>query len=138
MRKFIIYITIITAFIQACKEEYIDPPVQGGISNLVVDCIITNDPPPYKVSLTKSVAYNSLSTPPKVTKAKIFITDDLGNVENVIEKPSGSGNYQTSATGMRGEIDRSYKITIELINAKGTITSSYESDWEKLNARQKK
>jgi hypothetical protein len=132
MKSLNIYCAIIIIFIQACKKPYDDPPVQSGISNLVVDCTITNDPPPYTLSLTKSVGYNSTTYPPRVTNAKIYIEDDLGNLENVIESPAGSGNYLTSATGMRGEIGRSYKLFIALTNTKGVVTSKYESDWERL------
>lgn len=81
------YIVIFSIFIQSCKKPYDDPPVQEYISNLVVECTITNEPPPYAVKLTMSVGYNSNRTPYAVTHAKISISDDAGNIEKVIENP---------------------------------------------------
>lgn len=119
-------------FIQACKKPYDDPPVKTGISNLVVDCTITNDPPPYSVRLTKSTGYNQQGSQTIIRNAKMSIIDDVGNIENVIEKPNGSGIYQTSPTGMQGQIGKSYKIKIGL-TSNGKITSTYESEWVRLN-----
>ncbi len=128
MRIFI-HIIIFSLLIQACKKPYDDPPIQESKSCLVVECTITNEPPPYTVLISKSVPYNSNLNPPKITGAIITINDDIGNIENVIEYPKHSGIYQTLATGMRGQIGRSYKIKINLQDGK-----NYESDWEKINA----
>ena len=130
------YILLISLFIQGCKKPYDDPPVQAGISNIVVECTLTNEPPPYIVYLTKSVPYNSKSNSSKVSNAKISILDDAGNIENLIEKPTGAGIYRTSANGMQGQVGRSYKLKIALTDGKTynpKIVSTYESDWVKIN-----
>ncbi len=127
------YIFIIALLAHACKEPYDDPPIQAVSSSLVVECTITTEPPPYAVKLTTSVAYNSSSYPKKVSNAKISILDDAGNTENVVEQPSGSGNYMTSAKGMQGQVGRSYKLIITLTDGKDKIYSTYESDWVKIN-----
>jgi len=127
--KKLIYAVIILMLIQACKKLYDDPPVQAGISVLVVDGTITNDPPPYTVQLTRSVPYNQASlSNPAVLNANVSITDNTGAIEYAYENPAHSGKYVTSANGMRGQIGRSYKITILLSN------STYQSGWETMNS----
>ena len=125
-------IFLLFTFLIACEKPYTDPPVESGNEGLVVEGTITQNPPPYIVSLTKSTAYNKVYLPIKVTNAIVKITDDLGNVENVIEDPVNSGNYHTSTTGMRGTVGRSYKLNISLTEL-GNITNTYESEWEKLS-----
>jgi len=130
MKPIIIYILIISLSIEACKKLYNDPPVQSNISSLVVECTITNDPPPYVVNLTQSIPYNSNLANPIVKYAKVSIIDEDGNIQNVIENPLGT--YQTSPTGMQGKIGKSYKLKIALTNGKGQTLNTYESDWVKI------
>ncbi len=126
----ILFFVILFIMVVSCEKPYDNAPVQNGISNLVVSCIITNDPPPYSLSLVMSSSYNGSGLPSKVRNAKASVIDEVGNVENFIEKPFGT--YLTSASGMKGQIGKSYKIKINLIDAKGRITDSYESDFVKL------
>ncbi len=131
--RLLVFIFIFSIISQACKKPYNDPPIKEGISSLVVEGSISNESPPYTIKLTKSVPYNSQYTTPIVANAKMSIIDNLGNIENIIEKPQGSGNYTTSPTGMQGRVGRSYKLKIALTDGKGAITNTYESDWEKIN-----
>ena len=130
MKTATIYILIFSLSIQACKEIYDDPPIQSGISNLVVECTITNDPPPYIIKLTQSIPYNSNSSNPNFEFANVSIIDDSGNVENAIENPPGT--YQTSSTGMQGKIGKSYKLKIALKSYYGQTLNTYESDWVRI------
>ena len=132
MKATIIYILIISLSIGACKEIYDNPPIQSSISNLVVECTITNDPPPYVVKLTQSIPYNSNNPNPIVKYAEMSIVDDSGNIENIIETPYGSGIYQTSSTGMQGEIGKSYMLKITSFNDYGQLLNTYESDWVRI------
>lgn len=129
MGKIVLYILLVL-IILSCEKPYDDPPVQNGISSLVVDCTITNDPPPYSVSLIMSTPYNGYGLPVIVRFAKVSVIDDSGSIENFIEQPLGV--YHTSASGMRGQIGKSYKIKINLTDGKGKTTETYESDFVKL------
>jgi len=121
------YISIVLIFLLSCEKPYDDPPIQTTGTVLVIEGLITNDEPPYSVKLTQSVPYNKTSQEPTLVKsALINITDNTGKIENLIEKPAGT--YNTSATGMRGIIGRSYKIKVKL-----TDNSIYESDFIPLN-----
>jgi hypothetical protein len=131
--RLLVFIFLFSIIFQACKKPYNDPPVKEGISSLVVEGSISNESPPYTIKLTKSVPYNSQNNPPIVANAKMSIIDNLGNIENIIEKPPGSGNYISSPTGIQGRVGRNYKLKIALTDGKGAITDTYESDWEKIN-----
>ena len=79
--KYIIIFILFLGVIQACKKPYDDPPTMEGPASLVVEGMITNDPPPYTVKLTWSTSYQALvaTNPPVVPNAMVTITDDIGN-----------------------------------------------------------
>ena len=121
-----IILIFVLLILNSCKKPFESPSIDSGISNLIVECMITTDPPPYTIKLTKSVLYNKPFIPENVSNALITITDDLGNIESVKEDIKNTGNYKTSGK-MTGQLGRSYKISIS-VNKK-----NYESSWEKIN-----
>jgi len=125
--KALIYILTVVVSLSSCIKPYDDPPIQATGSILVIEGGISDAPPPYNVMLTKSAVYNSpKQTPTPIKFAVISITDNLGHVEKLIEKPQGT--YNTSATGMRGIIGNSYKLKVVLPDK-----NIYESNFVTLN-----
>ncbi len=87
---------------------------QGDDSkSLVVDGMITTEPGPYVVYLSRTSDYNSsYSQTEGVKNAIVFISDDLGNLE-VLTETYLPGIYKTDPAGIRGVPGRHYKLEIE-------------------------
>lgn len=116
-----------TYFFTACID-----PITIGTSNeetrIVVDGLITTDPGPYTVRLfhTAPISERPEGYAPE-SNSKVNLFDNVGNSELLTE--TSPGIYQTSITGMKGEIGREYYIHIE--TKEGQII---ESTPDKLNA----
>ena len=79
---------------------------------LVVDGLITNEAGPYEVRLSYSLGFDNttLKKPTMVTGASVWIIDDLGSSEKLIEESSGI--YKTSINGIQGIVGRAYSLKI--------------------------
>ncbi len=96
--------------------------------SLVVDGMITNEPGPYTVSLSRTTDYNELfSSVERVTDAIVMISDDQGNAE-LLTETYVPGIYQTDPDGMQGVPGRYYKLEILTPDGK-----HYASDYELLS-----
>jgi hypothetical protein len=125
MKKFLILICLL--ILQDSCVDVFEYTSQEGPALLVVDGRITNAPGPYTIKLSRSQKLNELSTPKRVSAQSVSITDNTGLSETLTE--ISDGLYQTSPTGIRGEIGKSYKVRIELRDGK-----IYESIPEKITA----
>ncbi len=96
--------------------------------SLVVDGLITNEPGPYVLYLTRTTEYNSYYVnAEEVEGAIVLISDDKGNSELLTESYV-PGIYKTDPDGIRGIPGRYYKIKIETPDG-----MQYESGPELLN-----
>lgn len=87
------------------------------VSNIIVDGLITDQPGPYTVKLTRPVKIQGpqiLGLPVSVKKAVIL--DDLGNQEVLTEETTGT--YRTSEGGMRGAVGRTYVLRLETFDGR--------------------
>lgn len=96
----------------SCVDR-IDIPVLGVDSGeLIVDGLITDEPGPYTVKLTKAIKIDdSRQVGEPIYAKKITLFDNAGNDE-VLEQ-TGNGIYQTKPGGIQGVIGREYFIRIE-------------------------
>jgi hypothetical protein len=98
-----------------CLEACIDPlkiELLSGTQKFVVDGLITNDLGPYEVRLAYSTSLdNALRKTPTAKGATVWIYDTSGSSEKLNEVSPGV--YQTSATGIRGIVGRSYYVKIK-------------------------
>lgn len=87
-------------------------------SQLVVDGVITDEPGPYTIKLSKATRIEKflLLNTEAVSNARIVVSDDLGASEILEEKEPGT--YQTKENGIRGAIGRTYSIRIETKDGK--------------------
>ena len=79
---------------------------------LIVDGLITNEPGPYTVKLSKTISVNSslpLGVP--ISAKRVTLFDNQGHSEILNEKEIGV--YQTTPNGMQGVIGNEYHIRIE-------------------------
>lgn len=85
---------------------------------LVVDGYITTDPGPYEVKLFRSRPLGSADLDRLIPErfSKIWIKDDQGNSESLIEVEEGV--YRTSANGIQGITGRKYHVEITTVAGK--------------------
>jgi hypothetical protein len=109
-------------FLSACVAPYeIKSPFQ---EQLVVEGLITDQPGPYQVMISRSVPIqDQVYVTDWVTGATVIVEDDQGNSETLAEM--SPGNYYTKT--FQGVIGRSYRATIST-----TDGSTYQSTFEKL------
>jgi hypothetical protein len=110
---------------QACQEYYTNPDIANGEELIVIEGLITNEPGPYKIKITKTLPYNqsgALSVIPEpVSNVIVTITDNAGTTEQLTENESGI--YYTSPEGIRGEPGKIYLL--RLVTPEGF---TYQSD----------
>jgi hypothetical protein len=93
--------------------ERIGVDLPDASEKLVVDGLISTMPGPYTVKLTQTAQYTTGSdgTNYLVGGARVRISDDAGNSEELIE--SSQGIYKTRTGGLQGQAGRSYTLFIE-------------------------
>lgn len=105
-------------FIGSCIDRInIDVP-NYNTSQLVVDGVITDEPGPYTVQVSRSASVENffLKFSKGVEGAKVTLSDSAGPSEILIEKEAGV--YQTRVDGIRGIVGHSYSIKIETKDGK--------------------
>lgn len=110
MKKYFLIISLITLF--ASCEKVIELDLENAESKLVVEAVITDQPGPHYVKLTKSVNFNEPSVYPEVENAWVVITDNTGIVDTL--QYTGNGIYQTSK--IEGVVGRMYDLKIIVDN----------------------
>jgi hypothetical protein len=119
---------ILLAYSLTLFSGCVDPinfEVPPANEQIVVEGTITTDPGPYTVKVTKALDLNedTVRASP-VEQMKIVLHDDIGNSEDFVETMPGI--YLTNGA-MKGEVGRSYHITMETIDGK-----IYESEPDEL------
>jgi hypothetical protein len=94
-----------------CIEPYTIPP-SNEPSLLVVDGLITTEPGPHFVKLSRSTTLNETAIEKPVESATLWIMDNMGEQINLIE--TSPGMYQTTPAAWHAESGKSYIFQIEL------------------------
>ena len=106
--RFVSFAILLMIGMWSC-EEIITIDLNTASPRLTVTAIVTDQPGPYTVSLSKSESFfSSNDSFPAVSHAVVTITDNVGNSETL--KESAPGNYQT--TTLRGVNGRTYRLKI--------------------------
>jgi hypothetical protein len=113
----------------SCKELY-DYNVETTGDYLVVEGMITDDPGPYTVTLSKAVAYsNDLRlynyNPGYETGAAVTIKSDKGEDVLLYEDKTIPGRYATRQEDLTGEVGHTYWLSIQTKD--GVVYESYPS-----------
>jgi len=120
----LVFIILVIVFFTTCEESYW-PELDGKYQDLlVIEGMITNNPGPYILQLSKSTSVDDPEYS-SFTNCEAVISDDQGNSELLSEVEPG--NYYTAIDGIQGVVGRKYKITIQSPEGK-----TYESDFEEL------
>lgn len=90
---------------------------------LVVEGLITDQPGPNTIKLSKSLPFGKKSEAKPLTGCSVSLKDDLGNFYPLSEKAAGT--YVTNSTAFRGQAGRFYTLRISANNGRNII--NYES-----------
>jgi hypothetical protein len=115
------FVIIALIFVTISCEEVITIDLNTASPKIAVTAIVTDQPGPYFVTLTKTASYfSSNDSFPAVQNAKITLSDDAGNSE--LLKEITPGTYSTAS--LQGVNGRNYYLKIE---AEGNVyeASSY-------------
>jgi hypothetical protein len=119
--RFVAVLGLILLFFQGCITEFI-PPVYDQKELVVVQGLITDQPGPHSVKLSKSLPLGSTDQSEPLSGCYVMISDDQGNHIFLIE--SAPGEYLTPAD-FHGIAGRSYTLHIKTSESSGNL--SYES-----------
>lgn len=125
MKKSLLLFISLLVF-DSCVERIIFSIPDEDAKTLVVDGLITNQPGPYTVKISKTIKVDDskpLGIPATVKKITLF--DNLGQSEVLKEKEAGT--YQTDPNGIQGVIGNEYYIRIETLDG-----NTFESVPEKI------
>jgi len=117
--KNILFIILSLFLLTSCEKE-IDLDLDDKSGNIVIEGNITNQPGPYIVRITKSVAFTQNNQYPAVTGAQVVLSDNTGQTETL--QYVGDGKYITTAfTGVTG---RTYTLKIQAEGKQYTAQST--------------
>ncbi len=124
MRRICLYLSVLfTAF--SCIDR-VELPIRAEAPRLVVEGQITNDPPPYTVRLTYTGRYDLEGQNPAnqfVRNAQVSIADDAGRTTRLAATSEG-GVYRTFDLSFRGQVGRSYTLTVVMPDGKRYVSVS--------------
>lgn len=109
----------------ACVDE-VQLPIRQVEPRLVVEGLITTDPPPYAIRLTFSGRYNSAYELPeglRVNGALVTISDDQGRSARLRQDPLALAYYFVRDSNFRGRPGRRYTLRIRLDDGRQYVSS---------------
>jgi len=123
MKNKIFFILILTYTVNSCVDPYY-PEIDKYVNNLAIDGLISNGPGPYfiRIQLSTTIYYPEFQP---LSNANVYVTDDLGNVEEFLETEDGV--YKNKSPEFKGEFGRSYQLTVSI-----SENQNYQSGWEKI------
>ena len=107
---------------KSCIVPYIPEPPEND-ELLVVEGLISDQHEVNRIKLSKSLPLWTTRNPIHLTGCKVWITDDLGHLDSLIE--TASGTYITDSSNFQGMIGRKYTLHIRTSPANGNL--NYES-----------
>lgn len=109
----------------SCIDQ-ISLPIRNEAPRLVVDGLITNEKPPYRVRLSFSGSFAFDQENPqdqKITNATVTLKDDAGHSTALAHIPTNPGFYQTTDSSFIGQPGRTYTLTIRLADGKTYVSA---------------
>lgn len=106
-----------------CREPF-EVVAPFGNSLLVVNGLITDQPGPYTIQLSRSRQLNGSEFPAE-SGATVTIESKSGASEVLVEETAGY--YMSSIQGIQGQIGEEYRLIIETRDGK-----AYQSEWKLL------
>ena len=118
-------------FAVSCKEPY-NPEIDTNISGIVINGLITDEPGPYTVNLSRPVSFNGIQSVP-VQNANVYVTDENNNTFYFYETLPGvyksdpqnfiTAYYSQYTLHVFTKDGHNYRSTPEVLYPKGSIDS---------------
>ena len=143
IRKLFLFLLLI--ILGACLDRLTYDTPKVTTYEIAIDGLISDQPGPYRVNINHTYdieSRESIKSP--VSAEHVIISDNFGGSEEL--KEVSVGTYETSATGIRGQVGRVYKVSIQLPDGRvyesvpdtltppGKMDSLYYSFTSTLNA----
>lgn len=109
-------------FLTGCIVQF-TPETEEEKELLVVEGLITDQPGPNTIKLSKSLPFGKKSEAKPLSGCLVSLKDDIGNFYPLPEKEAGT--YITDSSGFRGQAGRSY--TLRIVTNNGDRNVNYES-----------
>ncbi|WP_152757916.1 DUF4249 domain-containing protein [Salmonirosea aquatica] len=137
-KKALAWVTI--ALVSACVTPY-EADFKQQPENVVVQGFVSNQPGPYTIQLVRPANYSFAGYSIGIQGAKVYITDDTGGREDLVETSAG-GQYKTQK--LQGVVGRTYQLHFEvdgknyesrpeLLRDAGTIERIYHEPFQSIN-----
>ncbi|MCC9138416.1 DUF4249 domain-containing protein [Pontibacter silvestris] len=111
MKPFILLLYFLTILLVFCScEEVIELDLKEVEPEVVIEGVITDQPGPYTVEISKSAGFYEPNTFPAISGASVVISDGLGNEELLTEVSPGI--YQPST--LQGQRGVTYTLKVEI------------------------
>ncbi len=107
MKKLLLFSLLAAAAFTSC-QKVIDIDLNSEDPKVVIEAVITDQPGPYTVTVTKTVNFSSSNTFPAVSGATVVLWDNAGNTEQLTE--TSPGNYTTAT--LQGVPGRTYYLSV--------------------------
>ena len=120
--KFPIFSLLLCILVASCITPITDFVQVSSKSFLTIEATLTDQPGPHKVHLYMSSDKISGGYFLPVLKAKVYLTDEKGVVENLTD-PKSTGYYQTS-DGYTGRVGGTYTLSIETLDGKKYVSAA--------------
>lgn len=115
-----IFLVILSLFLIISCEKEIDLNLEDQSGKIVIEGNITDQPGPYFVKITKSVAFTQGNEYPPIEDAQVVLSDDMGQTETL--EYIGKGIYQ--ASNFQGQSGRTYTLKIKAEGKEYTAQST--------------
>ncbi|KQT18598.1 hypothetical protein ASG31_07745 [Chryseobacterium sp. Leaf404] len=115
-----IFLIIISLFLVTSCEKEIDLDLEDQSGQIVIEANVTDQPGPYSVKITKSVAFTQTNQYPAIENAQVILSDNTGQTETL--QYSGNGIYKTST--FVGQSGRTYTLKMQAEGKQYTSTST--------------
>ena len=117
MQRYTLFFILI--LLNGCIVQFI-PDIEEDKELLVVEGIITDQPEPYTIKLSKSLPLGKRNLAKPVKGYTVTVTDDSGNSYSFNEKAPGT--YQSDPGIFVGEVGRKYKLRVNSNSAFNPLT----------------
>lgn len=119
MKRSIYYLLCLVLLFASC-EKVVDLKLKEGPVKYVIEGNVTDQPGPYTVKISQTVAFNTPNGAPGVSGAVVVISDNTGFQETL--QPNGVGVYTTSQ--LQGKIGNTYYVKVTIGSQEFTASST--------------
>ena len=107
--KILLFLFVLMGLLSISCEKIVSIDLNSTSPHIVIEATISDQAGPYIVQLSQTVNFVQNNTFPPVSGAKIFLSDNYGNLDSLIETIPGT--YKTST--ILGIPGRTYTLTVK-------------------------